>query len=216
MCKNLKEKLHLMKKWIPEISYKWKLILFVMAGIITGMVLYLIHISNFFSYLSDSPNTCMNCHIMGPQYASWYHSSHRENATCNDCHVPQNNIVNKMYFKAMDGMRHSAIFTMRTEPQAIIIKEAGKEAVQSNCIRCHKNSLENFKQMTNNSVNSNNGAGRKCWECHQNVPHGKVRSLSSAPYAKVPTTRSMVPSWLKKLMDKEANKKNGDNDVREN
>jgi len=24
--------------------------------------------------------------------------------------------------------------------------------------------------------------GRKCWECHKYVPHGKVRSLISTPY----------------------------------
>lgn len=191
------------KEIIQDVPQKWKTVFFLMAGAVTGLILYLIHISNFFSYMSDDPKTCMNCHIMGPQYASWYHSSHRENATCNDCHVPQDNIFNTMFFKAMDGMRHSAIFTMRTEPQAIIIKSMGEGAVQKNCLRCHQKTLEPLHAMKNNSINSNHGKGRKCWECHQHVPHGKVRSLSSAPFAKVPTTSSMVPKWLKGLLEKE-------------
>ena len=41
---------------------------------------------------------------MTPQYATWSHSTHREHAHCNDCHVPHNNILNKYYFKAKDGM----------------------------------------------------------------------------------------------------------------
>jgi cytochrome c nitrite reductase small subunit len=179
-----------------------------MSGIITGMILFLLYISNSFSYLSDSPETCMNCHVMGPQYATWYHSAHRENATCNDCHVPQDNIFHTWYFKAMDGMRHSAIFTLRQEPQAIIIKEAGAKAVQKNCIRCHGKVHEGLHAMKNNSLNSNHGMGRNCWECHQEVPHGKVRSLSSTPFAKVPTTKSIVPKWLKKLIQDENGKEN--------
>ena len=125
-----------MEKLLSLIPAKWRFPTVLLGGVLVGLSLFLIHISNFFSYMSDPPETCMNCHIMGPQYATWYHSSHREHATCNDCHVPQDNIANKMFFKAMDGMRHSTIFTMRTEPQSIIIKEAGARAVQKNCIRC--------------------------------------------------------------------------------
>jgi len=110
-----------------------------------------------------------------------------------------------MFFKAMDGLRHSAIFTMRTEPQAIIIKEAGEKAVQRNCKRCHENTLSPLRKMSHNSLNSRHGEGRKCWDCHQTVPHGDVRSLSSTPFAKVPTTSSMVPKWLKDLVKKENN-----------
>ena len=43
---------------------------------------------------------------MAPYYATWMHSSHSRDATCNDCHVPHENIVKKWAFKGMDGMKH--------------------------------------------------------------------------------------------------------------
>ena len=55
----------------------------------------------------------------GPYYATWNHSSHSRNATCNDCHVPHENAVKKWFFKGMDGMRHASVFMMRGEPQVI-------------------------------------------------------------------------------------------------
>lgn len=188
------------------IPTKWKLAFTVIAGIACGLVLFLVHISNFFSYLSDSPNTCMNCHIMGPQYSTWYHSSHREHATCIDCHVPHENIIQSYYFKGKDGMRHATIFTLRTEPQAIIIKKEGVDAVQKNCKRCHAPVFRGIFRMSHNMYNSNKGKGRLCWDCHRYTPHGKVRSLSSAPYARVPTTSSMLPKWLNELIKKEQKK----------
>ena len=56
---------------------------------------------------------------MRSAYATWQHSSHRAVAGCNDCHVPQDNVLSKYYFKAKDGLRHATIFTMRAEPQVI-------------------------------------------------------------------------------------------------
>jgi cytochrome c nitrite reductase small subunit len=49
------------------------------------------------------------------------------------------------------------------------------------------------------SVNSGftmNREDRPCWECHREVPHGRVNSLSSVPYARVPMLESPVPEWL--------------------
>ncbi|MBN2174164.1 MAG: cytochrome c nitrite reductase small subunit, partial [Bacteroidales bacterium] len=116
----------------------WQTPVIILMGIMVGLGLYIFRISNAVSYLSDKPETCINCHVMNPQFATWMHSSHREVAHCNDCHVPHNNVFNKYYFKAKDGLRHATIFTARAEPQVIFIKEEGKEAVQQNCIRCHE------------------------------------------------------------------------------
>jgi cytochrome c nitrite reductase small subunit len=43
---------------------------------------------------------------------------------------------------------------------------------------------------------------RQCWECHRETPHGRVHSLSSVPFARVPDPGSPVPGWLDNLMDK--------------
>ena len=54
-------------------------------------------------------------------------------------------VINKYFFKAKDGMRHAAIFTARAESQTIFIKEAGRDVVQNNCIRCHNKLITNSK-----------------------------------------------------------------------
>ncbi|MBN2746997.1 MAG: cytochrome c nitrite reductase small subunit [Bacteroidales bacterium] len=169
-------------------------------GIIAGLVILLVYVSNAPSYLSDDPKTCVNCHVMAPQYATWFHSSHRETATCNDCHVPHNNVFNKYYFKAKDGLRHATIFTLRNEPQVIRILEEGQKVVKDNCIRCHEDLLMDEKLNTTTTVFNDFRKERQCWECHQETPHGKVNSLSSVPHAKVPLPESPVPDWLKEII----------------
>lgn len=178
-----------------------KVLLCISFGALCGLILLTVKVSRLTSYFSEDPATCMNCHVMAPQYATWSHSSHRENATCVDCHVPHDNILAYYAFKANDGLKHSTVFTMRTEPQAIRISDEGVEAVQSNCKRCHTKTFQEQHLYRAYYQNPENTAEeeRLCWSCHRETPHGKVRSLSSTPYAKVPTTGSMVPKWLKKL-----------------
>ena len=189
----------LLKKIIPP--KKWMLAVTIVMGILVGLVIYIFNISNAISYLSDDPETCINCHVMVPQYATWNHSSHRENATCNDCHVPHDNVFNKYYFKAKDGLRHATIFTLRNEPQVIFIKEEGKKVVHDNCVRCHNELLNDSKLITQTSFNLHSKTERECWECHREVPHGRVNSLSSTPYARIPSKDSTVPEWLQKSIN---------------
>jgi len=179
---------------------KWKFPVLVCLGIISGLLIYAFYISRAYSYISDNPKTCVNCHIMAPQYATWGHSAHREVANCNDCHVPHNNVFNKYYFKAKDGMRHATIFTLRNEPQVIFIHEAGQEVVQNNCIRCHTEKITDSKVLAFTQEYHQYRTDRKCWECHRETPHGRVNSLSSVPYAKVPVPESPVPEWLDRLI----------------
>jgi len=198
-----------MKKLILRVlpPEQWKLPVVVLMGIFTGLAIYIFIVSNASSYLSDKPETCINCHVMNPQYASWQHSSHREVANCNDCHVPHNNVFNKYFFKAKDGMRHASMFTLRMEPQVIQIKEAGKKVVHQNCIRCHGNLLEvPHMQSVIHSDYYTERTGRQCWDCHRETPHGKVNSLSAAPNARVPRLESPLPEWLRKFMQEETHK----------
>ncbi len=190
----------LIKKIIPP--DRWKLPVILVAGIFTGLGIYSVYISNAASYLGDKPETCVNCHIMAPQYATWYHSSHRERTNCNDCHVPHNNVLNKYFFKAKDGLRHATIFTLRKEPQVIFIKDAGREVVHKNCIRCHKELITDTKLLSYTRITRDFRMSRKCWECHRETPHGTVNSLSSVPYARVPLPQSPVPQWMKEIINR--------------
>lgn len=194
----------MLKSFIKFVSPpdNWKIPVIIISGVLVGLFASLFYISKAHSYLSDSPDTCVNCHIMAPQYATWNHSSHREVATCNDCHVPHNNVLNKYYFKAKDGARHATIFTMRAEPEVIFIKEEGQEVVHQNCIRCHKEQITDAKMLSMVENHDKHTQDRKCWECHQEVPHGRVNSLSSVPNARVPLPESPVPAWLDKMLNK--------------
>lgn len=185
----------MLKKLLPP--QKWRLPVTIITGIFIGISAFVLYVSKAHSYLSDNPKTCTNCHIMSPQYATWNHSSHRRVANCNDCHVPHNNIINKYYFKAKDGLRHATIFTLRKEPQVIFIHEEGAEVVHNNCIRCHSKLLTDPKLMVTVKGLDVHRTDRKCWECHREVPHGRVNSLSSVPNAKVPLPESPVPDWIK-------------------
>ena len=70
-------------------------------------------------------------------------------------------------------MRHSTIFTLRMEEEVIKIKQAGKDVVQGNCIRCHSSLVGNTRL--------DNYKDEYCWKCHEETPHGTVSSLSSFP-----------------------------------
>jgi cytochrome c nitrite reductase small subunit len=190
--------MRLIKKLLPPKNWRFPVLL--MSGIFAGLFFFLFYISKAYSYLSDNPGTCVNCHIMAPQYATWSHGSHREHATCNDCHVPHNNVFNKYFFKAKDGMRHASMFALRLEPQVILIHQAGKEVVHQNCIRCHSNLLLDPKLVSSVQNQKVHATDRVCWECHREVPHGRVNSLSSTPNARVPLPESPVPDWLKKAI----------------
>ena len=180
---------------------EWRLPVFFVSGVLLGLVGLVFHISEASSYLSDDPAVCVNCHVMAPQYNTWAHSAHRENATCNDCHVPHDNFIRHYVFKAMDGARHATFFTLRLEPQVIRIKPMGQRAVQENCVRCHGDMLHfvSLEQVRGDDVERVDGT--RCWDCHRETPHGRVNSLAAVPYEHVPLPGPVTPSWLRRIMD---------------
>jgi cytochrome c nitrite reductase small subunit len=161
-------------------TQKVKTFCLISTGAFFGLSIYVFNLSNAGSYLSDDPEACMNCHIMTPQYASWKHSSHARVASCNDCHVPHDSDLRKYYFKAKDGSRHATLFTLRKEPQVIRATEESREVVEENCRRCHQDQIDQI------TLVDHSGAERACADCHREVPHGRVNSLSSTPNAAVP------------------------------
>ena len=176
----------------------WRFSVIVVLGIMAGIIIHLLNISNAVSYLSDEPTTCVNCHVMYPEYATWEKGSHGRVTVCNDCHVPQDNIIRKYMFKASDGLRHATMFTFRMEPQVIRIKDAGREVVQENCIRCHANYLHPVALRAIGAESIYENSDGVCWDCHRETPHGKVHSLSSAANIIRPEVKTVVPEWITK------------------
>jgi cytochrome c nitrite reductase small subunit len=171
---------------------KLRMICFGATGAFVGMSAYVVHISNAISYMSEDPKACMNCHIMSPHYASWRHSSHATVATCNDCHVPHDSNLRKYYFKAKDGTRHAALFTLKMEPQVIRATEESKEVIRENCVRCHDDQIDQVFSASHSAYE------RSCIDCHREVPHGRISSLSSTPNAAVPYEDGVIHEFPSK------------------
>jgi cytochrome c nitrite reductase small subunit len=180
---------------------EWTLPVLLLLAVGLGLGGVTFHVSRASSYLSDNPQTCVNCHVMAPQFATWQNSRHRETATCNDCHVPHDNVLRHYAFKASDGARHAFMFTFRLEPQVIRIHPAGQRVVQENCVRCHGVSAHRTRLAeVPGDARAEEGEGLRCWACHRETPHGRVRGLAAVPYEHVPLPGRVTPAWLRDLM----------------
>ena len=62
----------------------------ILLGIVIGLGAYTFIYAKGYSYLTNNPAACANCHVMQAQYDAWQKSSHHSVATCNDCHTPHN------------------------------------------------------------------------------------------------------------------------------
>lgn len=164
-----------------------------LLGFTAGFGSVVFYISEATSYLSDNPDACINCHVMIPEYASWMHSSHFRVATCNDCHIPHDTMFSKWWYKAKSGYRHSFVFTLRREPQVIQAKKDSRKVIQENCLRCHANVVSEAVTPLHADFE------RPCMECHREVPHGRVHSLTATPNAAVPPLSPVLPEWLRKI-----------------
>jgi len=115
------------------------------------------------SYLTNDPAACANCHVMEDQLDAWLQSSHRNVATCNDCHAPHD-LVGKYLTKAMNGWAHSVAFTTGAFPERIRIKPGNLAVTEGACRYCH--------QALTAAVDGAAGdEPRSCITCHADVGH---------------------------------------------
>jgi cytochrome c nitrite reductase small subunit len=148
--------------------------------VVIGVFANLVSESKMLSYLSSDPKVCVNCHTMITHYETWQHSSHRQRATCVDCHLPRDTFVNKMLAKARDGYNHSVAMTFKTYGSNLRVSNDAAGRIQANCISCHR---EVVSQMLDNAAKYAKvkdvtvEMGRRCWECHRGLPHGIMRNL---------------------------------------
>jgi len=85
--------------------------------------------------------------------------------------------------KARDGWNHSVAFTLNSFENNIQISEDGASRVQANCLTCHAKLTETIVSNRDryHDFSGTPASDRKCWECHREVPHGKIRSISATP-----------------------------------
>ena len=115
---------------------RWALVATVLIGMTLGLGLFTFVYARGYSYLTNDPAACANCHIMSEHYAAWTKASHRAVATCNDCHTPHN-LAGKYYVKAKNGFWHSFYFTVGGYPDPLRITGGNRTVTQQACRYCH-------------------------------------------------------------------------------
>ena len=186
---------------LKALPNKFVVSLFVLGGVAVGLAVYVAYTSRVFSYLGNAPSACVNCHIMSASYQSWSKSSHRQWATCKDCHIPQSSRLAGLLFEAEDGIYHASQLLFTNQPPAVRPRAASVKVIQENCVRCHtqlNTALVKTGFATFNDIK--HGGQKACWDCHRQMPHTTNSGFASAPGAVVPLPASSVPNWLKDMM----------------
>ncbi len=133
-------------------------------GLAAGVGSYTFIYAKGYSYLTDDPAACANCHIMNEQYNGWLRSSHHAVAICNDCHTPQG-FVSKYLTKASNGFWHSFAFTSGYFHEPIQITPRNFEIAEKACRKCHQ-------EIVLAMGHPNEGDSRvSCVRCHGSVGH---------------------------------------------
>jgi len=157
-------------------SRAW-IVLGALLGAMIGVGLTTFHYAEGFSYLSNDPAACVNCHIMRDEYDAWRKGPHHAFATCNDCHLSPG-FPAKYIDKAKNGYHHSTGFTLQpSRPDApgaklafhepIQIKEHNSRILQDNCLRCHGDFVH---EIVRGSTFQDDAI--RCVHCHRGAGHG--------------------------------------------
>ncbi len=117
-----------------------------------------------YSYVTNDPAACANCHVMENHYRAWVKSSHRAVAVCNDCHTPPG-LIPKYTTKAINGFNHSLAFTTGRFPEPLRITPRNTAVTEKACRKCHEeivSAIEGPNPETNRL---------SCIRCHSTVGH---------------------------------------------
>lgn len=136
-------------------------------GLAAGLGLYTFVYAKGYSYMTNNPAACANCHVMQAYYDGWHQSSHRSVAVCNDCHTPHN-FAGKYLVKATNGFFHSLAFTTGRFPDNIQIKGYNHRVTEGACRSCHE-------QITS-MIDGHDAAELSCVKCHGTVGHSNARA----------------------------------------
>jgi cytochrome c nitrite reductase small subunit len=142
------------------------LLLGVTLGLAVGVGMYTFVYARGYSYMTDNPEACANCHIMQDQYSAWLKSSHRAVAVCNDCHTPPA-FVAKYATKARNGFWHSYYFTTGWYEDNIHITPTGRAVTEKACRKCHQEIVEAIEGSHSSAPDSQTS----CLKCHDSVGH---------------------------------------------
>jgi cytochrome c nitrite reductase small subunit len=136
------------------------------VGVLAGVGSYTFLYAKGYSYLTNDPRACANCHVMQDHFDAWTRASHRSVAVCNDCHTPPG-LVPKYLTKAQNGFWHSFYFTTGRYPDPLRITPRNQRVTELACRTCHA-------EMTASIDPAHGAAGQRglqCTSCHEEVGH---------------------------------------------
>ncbi|MBI2960846.1 MAG: cytochrome c nitrite reductase small subunit [Betaproteobacteria bacterium] len=116
---------------------------------------------------SEAPIFCGGCHVMEEQFEAWAHAGAHRRKQCVDCHLPNENVALRYFWKSLDGMKDVVLFYSGMAKERAAMSAHGAEVLQANCIRCHSSAVEFIDQ------------DRKCWECHRRLPHRRSGAMAT-------------------------------------
>ncbi len=137
----------------------------VAVGAAVGIGLFTFVYAKGYSYMSNDPLACANCHIMNDQYNGWQKSSHKAVATCNDCHTPHD-LLGKYSTKALNGFWHSYYFTFNNFHEPIQISGRNLRITEASCRHCHADLTESIT-----AHREGRDEEVSCIRCHRSVGH---------------------------------------------
>lgn len=140
------------------------LVLGISIGIAAGVGGYTFIYAKGYSYMTNDPNACANCHVMENHLAAWTKSSHHAVAVCNDCHAPHN-FVGKWMTKGINGWNHSLAFTTGRFHEPIEISPRNLKITENACRYCHQSIVR--------AIDPPHADGKQmsCVRCHSTVGH---------------------------------------------
>lgn len=136
-------------------------------GAAAGIGGYTFAYARGYSYLTNDPRACANCHVMHEQYDGWTKGSHRAVAACNDCHTPPG-LVGKYATKASNGFWHSFYFTTGGFHEPIRIRGRNRDVTEQACRHCHQ---EVVQAMAAEPYGTEGRGAVSCIRCHSSVGH---------------------------------------------
>ncbi len=135
------------------------------AGLLAGVGGFTFIYAKGFSYMTNDPTSCANCHVMQGHLDAWRKGSHHAVATCNDCHTPHD-FVGKWLTKSLNGYHHSLAFTTGNFHEPIQIGPRNERITEQACRYCHADIVNQIDYHA-----SGTGKDMSCIRCHSGVGH---------------------------------------------
>jgi cytochrome c nitrite reductase small subunit len=134
------------------------------VGLAAGVGAYTFLYAKGYSYMTNDPAACANCHVMNTQFDAWAKGPHHAVATCNDCHAPHEAPLAKLFVKGRNGFNHSLMFTTGKFPEPIRITPHNRRVTEAACRYCHEEIVAGIDHAGSRERLS-------CIRCHHDVGH---------------------------------------------